>query len=89
MTGALNKAGHCTSKEDKHQRGNPVNTSQKTNISWITVGVLVLLFAPALFAQKKGSLQNFESGNGTEDEYDTQAWNCTVDFDGKKMHSGS
>lgn len=66
-----------------------MNTSKNANMSWITIGALVLLFAPALFAQKKGSLQNFESGNGTEGEYYTQIWNCTVDFDSKKVHGGS
>jgi hypothetical protein len=35
------------------------------------------------------SLQDFESNNGTEGEYFTQVWNCTADFDNKKVHAGS
>jgi hypothetical protein len=56
----------------------------------IAAGIMAVLL-PAVLAEKpgKGVLQDFEANNGTEGEYYTQVWNCTVDFDGKKVRSGS
>ena len=58
---------------------------------WAALAALMLALSPAGFAEKpgKGVLQNFESDNGTEGEYYTQVWNCAVDFESKKVHSGN
>jgi len=58
---------------------------------WSIAACLLALLAPGLLAEKpaKGVLQDFEANNGTEGEYYTQIWNCTVDFDNRKVHSGS
>ena len=68
-----------------------MNYSKSRAMAWIIAAGLVVILSPAGFAQTagKGMLQDFEPDNGTEGEYYRQVWNCTVDFDASKVHSGS